>query len=152
MVAFREALQDCSLNDLGYRGSLFTWTNCQEGDGLTKERLDRAVANREWCERYQNSDLWILAAQSSDHKPICLCMGGCDEMSGVSSKRFKIEASWMIDADYKQVVDDAWVNGGLGGSAMQMVQQKLAYCQTELSSWSSRKFGNASKTLKDKTK
>jgi hypothetical protein len=131
---------------------LFTWTNCQEGDGLTKERLDRAVANREWCERYQNSDLWILAARSSDHKPICLCMGGCDERGGVSSKRFKIEASWMIDADYKQVVDDAWVNGGLGGSAMQMVQQKLAYCQTELSSWSSRKFGNASKKLKDKTK
>jgi hypothetical protein len=35
---------------------------------------------------------------------------------------------------------------------MQMVRQKLASCQADLSSWSSRKFGNASKKLKVKTK
>jgi hypothetical protein len=49
MKAFRDVLQDCSLSDLGFQGSLFTWTNGREGDDFIKERLDRAVANHEWC-------------------------------------------------------------------------------------------------------
>jgi hypothetical protein len=139
---------------LGYKGSLFTWSNCREATDFTKERLDRVVANHAWCAVNQSSEVWVLAARSSDHKPICLrmCGGEGEERNAVYSKRFKIEASWMIDEDYKQVVDEAWVSGGLGGSKMQMVRQKLANCQADLSSWSSRKFGDASKKLKAKTK
>jgi exonuclease III len=106
MGAFREALQDCALTDLGFRGSLYTWTNCREGVDFTKEQLDRAVANRAWCELNQFSEVWVLVARSSDHKPICLRMGGGDERDVVHSKRFKIEASWMIDEDYRHVVDE----------------------------------------------
>jgi len=35
---------------------------------------------------------------------------------------------------------------------MQAVQQRLSSCQQELSRWSWRKFGNAKKQLKEKTK
>ncbi|XP_059454900.1 uncharacterized protein LOC132185097 [Corylus avellana] len=118
MAAFREALQDCSLADLGYRGSLFTWTN----------------------------------SRSSDHKPICLRLGEEEERQAVYSKKFKIEASWMVDEEYQQVVENAWVSGVLGGSKMQQVRQKLASCQADLSSWSKRKFGDATKKIKQKTR
>jgi hypothetical protein len=70
----------------------------------------------------------------------------------IYSKKFKVEASWMVDEEYKAVVAEAWLNGGLGGSKMQQVRQKLAACQADLSSWSSRKFGDAEKKITQKTK
>lgn len=58
----------------------------------------------------------------------------------------------MVDEEYRKVMKEAWVNGGLGGSKMQMVRHKLANCQADLSSWSSQKFGDAAKKIKQKTK
>jgi hypothetical protein len=40
MSAFREALLDCKLEDLGFIGDNFTWHR-----GRIREHLDRAVAN-----------------------------------------------------------------------------------------------------------
>lgn len=37
-------------------------------------------------------------------------------------------------------------------SKMQLVRQKLGQCQNDLTRWSVRKFGNAEKILKQKTK
>lgn len=49
MASFRSVLEDYNLNDLGFKGSKFTWTNCREADQFTKVRLDHAVANPAWC-------------------------------------------------------------------------------------------------------
>jgi hypothetical protein len=43
MQAFRDALTNCGLEDLGYSGNIFTWKR-----GRIRERLDRAVANEAW--------------------------------------------------------------------------------------------------------
>lgn len=67
-------------------------TNCREGDNFTKERLDRAVANRGWCERHQFAEVWVLTARSSDHKPICLRWGEGEEGSTVYSKKSILKA------------------------------------------------------------
>jgi hypothetical protein len=49
MDMFREALEDCGLEDLGYTCDLFTWRNYHHNvDCYIRERLDRAVANTEW--------------------------------------------------------------------------------------------------------
>jgi hypothetical protein len=45
MELFRTALEQCNLSDLGYKGSRFTWTNCQPGGNFVKVHLDHAVAN-----------------------------------------------------------------------------------------------------------
>jgi len=49
MECFRNTLEDCRLQDLGFVGDLFTWRNhlhCAKS--YIKERLDRDVANMEW--------------------------------------------------------------------------------------------------------
>jgi hypothetical protein len=43
MQAFREALDDCGLEDLGFTGDPFTW-KC----GRMRQRLDRVVATNSW--------------------------------------------------------------------------------------------------------
>ena len=46
---FRDALDFCQLEDLGYRGYPSTWTNKRPGDANTKMRLDKAIALKGWC-------------------------------------------------------------------------------------------------------
>ena len=43
------ALGDCSLSDLGFRGPKYTRNNGRSNASFMKERLNRAVANKEWC-------------------------------------------------------------------------------------------------------
>ena len=38
---FREALKFCGLNDLGYKGYPYTWSNRRFGSQMVEERLDR---------------------------------------------------------------------------------------------------------------
>jgi hypothetical protein len=67
---FRSALEECSLGDPGYKGSKFTWCNDREGAACIKERLDQALATEGWCEHFSDVKVEVLAARSSDHKPL----------------------------------------------------------------------------------
>ena len=53
--AFREGLESCQLEDLGYKEYPFTWTNKRPSDANTKLRLDRAIAMKGWIENFQAS-------------------------------------------------------------------------------------------------
>lgn len=39
--------------DLGFSGHPFTWNTCRFGSEFICERLDRALANEDWCTRFQ---------------------------------------------------------------------------------------------------
>jgi hypothetical protein len=48
MNMFRDTKNMCNLQDLGFKGEIFTWTNRQEDHSHIKARLDRFLANEEW--------------------------------------------------------------------------------------------------------
>jgi hypothetical protein len=70
MDGFWQALDTCGLGDLGHVGPCFMWSNGRADDFFTKERLDRALANRKWCSLFSYVTINVLAASSSDHNPI----------------------------------------------------------------------------------
>lgn len=72
MAQFRTTLEECNLSDLGFMGSKFTWMNCRTDMTFTKERLDRAVASKNWCEIYTQAEVHVMVTCSSDHKPLIL--------------------------------------------------------------------------------
>ncbi|KAA3484969.1 reverse transcriptase [Gossypium australe] len=49
MVAFREALEDCQLMDLGFQGTWFTWERGNLSEMNIRERLDRGWLMRNGC-------------------------------------------------------------------------------------------------------
>ena len=72
MEAFRQALDDSGLTDLGFQGPKFTWANLREGGAFIKERLDRGVANQSWHDLYPVATTFVDAAIASDHSPLTL--------------------------------------------------------------------------------
>ena len=69
---FRATLEECELEDLGFRGYQYNWNNKRPGTANTRQRLDRAVATRSWREKFQFSTVNHLTSHASDHLPIIL--------------------------------------------------------------------------------
>ena len=70
--AFREALESCHLQDLGFKGYPCTWNNKRPGAANTKIRLDRGVANEAWLRKFPLSRITHLSTHASDHLPLLL--------------------------------------------------------------------------------
>lgn len=68
---FRDALEECKLSDLGYEGDMITWwNNCTNAEGYICGRLDRAVANMEWCSTYPEFRVRNELPRHSYHRPV----------------------------------------------------------------------------------
>ncbi|XP_021725132.1 uncharacterized protein LOC110692446 [Chenopodium quinoa] len=50
--AFRNAIDDCGMRDLGYKGSIFTWKKGNSMATWKRERLDRFLADGAWCNMF----------------------------------------------------------------------------------------------------
>ncbi|KAK3211112.1 hypothetical protein Dsin_015818 [Dipteronia sinensis] len=72
MSDFREALEDSKLEDMGFQGPKYTWSNKREGTGLIMERLDRGMCNEEWRTLFPFFSVRHLDFWGSDHRPILL--------------------------------------------------------------------------------
>lgn len=70
MIEFREVINDCNLIELGYSEIKFTWCNRKWESSTISERLDRFLANREWCNFFP----LCTTVAYSDHIPILLNM------------------------------------------------------------------------------
>ena len=55
MREFREATNECALQDLEWTGVAYTWDNRQPGDANVKARIDRAFANEEFRQWYDHT-------------------------------------------------------------------------------------------------
>ena len=54
------------------KGYPFTWNNNIPGDANTQLRLDRAVATKDWQDKFQLCYVTHLPPHESDHLPIVL--------------------------------------------------------------------------------
>jgi hypothetical protein len=103
MLRFRKALKDCSLEDLGYFGSVFTWSN-----KFTKERLDRGLCSAAWRGVFPHSRVLTLPPSQSDHCPI-LVEGSFEPFHYTRIPRlFHFEEMWTTHADCAQVIQRGW--------------------------------------------
>ncbi|KAK2656063.1 hypothetical protein Ddye_009115 [Dipteronia dyeriana] len=72
MSEIREALDDCGLEDMGFIGLSFTWSNKREGNSMIMERIDRSFYNREYMGMFPYFSARHLDFWSSDHRPSVL--------------------------------------------------------------------------------
>ena len=63
---FRKIIDNCYFIDLKFQGQKFTWIN-KKKDGFIKERIDRALFNLRWLEKFPRMQVFNLHIVGSDH-------------------------------------------------------------------------------------
>jgi len=72
------------------------------------------LANEEWCNKFLDFEVEVLAALSSDHNPLLLTL--CSSRTIIQRPRaFKFEATWNVDVECAEIVKAAW-DSDIGGA------------------------------------
>ncbi|KAF7843094.1 reverse transcriptase [Senna tora] len=65
---FNNFINNCHFIDLGFTGPLFTWTNNHLDDTIIRGRIDRALSNQSWINKFPDSKVYHLPrSYYSDH-------------------------------------------------------------------------------------
>lgn len=145
MTAFRQALENCELADLGYRSPKFTWSNSRDSLKFKKERLDRGVANSEWRGLFPEMEVVVETTLCSDHTPLILCLLGENVCRG--QKRFRYEAFWQREEGYNEVLKHAWVSTTEFDFSWGDFEAILSRCQKNLVRWQRNRNGSLQENI-----
>ncbi|KAK1367590.1 hypothetical protein POM88_033682 [Heracleum sosnowskyi] len=146
MDAFRETIDFCQFRDTGFKGSGFTWQRGNTPRTLVRERLDRFLANDNWCELFPQYEVSHLPIYRSDHAPILL-KADVTGRGYAGDRRFIFEALWLSNVDCEKVIQEAW-NDSVGDD----IPTRLKFCSERLLSWAKSTFGNIKKRIKETEK
>ena len=90
-----------------------------------------------------------LSGLSSDHKPIWLVSDDIRKRFFRPNRPFRFEAMWVKDERCEGAVHEAW-DKFLATDPMGNVLLKVSHCQSHLSDWNKKVFGNVRRTLERK--
>ncbi|KAK8568825.1 hypothetical protein V6N12_007365 [Hibiscus sabdariffa] len=127
MSCFRYALSDCSLMNIGYRGSWYTWEKGRVQATNIRERVDRGVANDLWWNTFQDFTMDHIAHSFLDHCPLLLNTVGVTDTQ--RQWHVKFEASWLLEDSCEHEVLTLW-NAATGS-----VSSLLLYVCPGLNRW-----------------
>ncbi|XP_019241016.1 PREDICTED: uncharacterized protein LOC109221004 [Nicotiana attenuata] len=104
---FRHCISTCNLNDLGFKGSIYTWWNGRGEDDCIFKRLDRCLGNVELQQMWPNLEITHLSKTGSDHSPMLLQFLALEE----EFWKQKSGMAWFKDGDRNTKFFHAQVNG-----------------------------------------
>jgi hypothetical protein len=142
---FQDTLNDCNMQDIGWHGDIYTWSNNQETSHHIKERLDRFCASSAWLSKFPRSTNYHLPFHSSDHIPILLVFGTHydfrnDSHHSHTIKRF--EHLWLQDPQSHTIIREEWFKNHPD------TKTKLQHTFDHIYNWGHNTFGNIPKQIK----
>jgi len=102
---FCDYVKQCGLIDLGYSGPAYTWTNKRFSSIPTFQRLDRSLANANWCSAFPSSTVLHLPMLKSDHAPILTMF---QSSIAKTTKPFRFKNYWLLEQDFNEVARSSW--------------------------------------------
>jgi hypothetical protein len=146
-VPFERQLKT-ALIDLGWTGVAYTWDNRQSGQVNVKARLDRALANADFLQRFEHVRVRHISTVESDH---CLVLAELREKLVLGCRRgpkqFRYENVWQTHIDYDKLVLDSWQKNQ-HAHGLQGIVDSLNSLQTELEPWGAKEFGCLAKKVR----
>lgn len=105
-LTFSKNIDKRGLQDLGFQGPTYTWSNRRYSNKhtLIRERLDRFLCNDRWLDLYPNSKVYHLSSPGSDHSPLVLKTNAFIP----THIPFRFETLWIREPTFPQVVSSSW--------------------------------------------
>ncbi|CAL2239107.1 unnamed protein product [Prunus armeniaca] len=147
MTQLKNAIRDCSLISLPFKGYPFTWAGRRNESIMTEVRLDIGLANADLLNRFPDLLIQHLDTVGSDHKPILLNVStNLPQQQGRKNARgFQFEQMWVQEASCEEVVKEVWKDTrGLDSN----VTISVAHCADSLTTGNHQHFGNIQKKLR----
>ena len=101
--------------------------------------MDRAVANKDWIEKFPASSVSHVFSHASNHIPILLRIMNDRRLKGRGASGFKFKESWLLWDDCKETVLEVWTKGGQGSPGLSRVRDRIQGCGVDLQVWGSSK-------------
>lgn len=99
----------CGLNDLGFEGYPFTWSNGRMNDGNIQCRLDRGMASEAFINRFSPIKVVHLPRNGSDHAPLLFELEACTADNQQRRVHlFRFEEAWAKDGRCEDLIKEAW--------------------------------------------
>lgn len=131
-------MNQCGLIDLGAHGPKWTWNNKRVGMANIKERLDRFLANTQWCSRFPNAQVIHLPYYDSNHRVLLIDL----EPKRIFKPRpYRLEDVWTEDSRFTEVVKKAWNFNPVNG-IQQNYFHSVDQFQKDPKIWNKKVFGN----------
>nr|DAD41264.1 TPA_asm: hypothetical protein HUJ06_015587 [Nelumbo nucifera] len=137
LMHLKSVIDQCGLQDLGYRGRRYTWAGIR-GGSLIEERLDRAYANTKWMILHEQVVLSHLLRARSDHSPVLL-----DTSNNLNwrPRPFRFEEIWNHHEDCKNVIVNSWKED-IVETPMKNLIRNVKNIGPTMRDWNKRVFGN----------
>ncbi|XP_075669713.1 uncharacterized protein LOC142639411 [Castanea sativa] len=112
MVSFLNAINWCGFCDLGFVGPKFTWLYQRKDGTQIRERLDRALATKDWKNKFPSTKLDHLSSSVSNHCLLSLHLFRKAKKENFR-RMFMFESMWLMDQRCEELVNNAWDEGRL---------------------------------------
>ncbi|KAL8511535.1 hypothetical protein ACS0TY_018078 [Phlomoides rotata] len=147
MEEFWETTTNLNLQDLGFSGNKFTWSNGRAGEDNILVRLDRAFANPHWRVLFSGSRVLHLPRINSDHSPIlviCDHIGSLNDQKIHKKRLFRFEKMWLENEQCTSIVELGWNQN----NPLLSLAERTKKCGERLRKWDKETFGNLGQTIK----
>lgn len=108
LEGFRDVVEYCNFQDLGFQGYLFTWSNGHEGDANIQLRLDWALGIESLLLQFPYYKVVHGARSGSDHSSLIISLDSESESNPNVQKLFHFDECWTKEPECEEHIKDAW--------------------------------------------
>ena len=116
----------------------------RSGGTTVRCRLDRAVENEDWHEKFPHTAVRYLRLWGSDHRPV---LADILTKSVKRKKKFKFDKRWLDNEELRQVILEGWKSEDLPPEAN--IIEHIASCRKALSQWRRQNNVNSEKLVEE---
>ena len=137
-------LTDGGMLEFPFTGNMLSWVGKRSGGTTVRCRLDRAVGNEDWHEKFPHSTVRYLRLWGSDHRPV---LADILTKPVRRKKKFKFDKRWLDNEELRQVILAGWKSEDLPPKAN--IMEHIASCRKALSHWRRQNNVNSAKLVEE---
>lgn len=138
-------LDNKELHPITEKGHKYSWSNREGGERLTLTKMDHAIGNIHWLNKFIHASVLYAKPQTSDHTPLILSLRALVQ---TQRKPFRFFNYLCEHQDFLRTVDEAW-KIWVKGVALQKIWHKLNNVKSSLEKLHSREFAGITGKIKE---